>query len=161
MMALTRTQNLSAQKKMTTTAICTIKNQTFCFTCSSTSEKHFSVEKNSIRNCNFKRVQTSVSSNEIAVNTVNNTALNAVHKSVLGLQLTGPDINPTILDVQTDHEDTLPDLGRNTERDLEALLPPTSTTPINSNLQKKGQSTEDELDAVDACYVCNTCVTIV
>ena len=27
----------------------------FCFTCSSTSEKHFSVEKNSIRNCNFKR----------------------------------------------------------------------------------------------------------
>ena len=29
-------------------------------------------------------------------------------------------------------------------------MPPTSTTTINSNLQKEGQSTEDELDAVDA-----------
>ena len=98
----------------------------------------------------LKGVQTSVSSNEIAVNTVNNTALNAIHKSVLGVQLTGTDVNPTTLDVQTTNEDTLPDLGRNTEPDLEALLPPTSTTTINSNLQKEGQSTEDELDAVDA-----------
>ena len=48
------------------------------------------------------------------------------------------------------NEDILPDLGRNTEPDLETLLPPTTTTKINSTLQKEGQSTEDELDAVDA-----------
>ena len=83
-------------------------------------------------------------------NTIKNTAFNAIHKSVLGVQLTGPDVNPTTLGVQMTNEDTLPDLGRNTEPDLEALLPPTSTTTINSNLQKEGQSTEDELDAVDA-----------
>ena len=84
------------------------------------------------------------------VNTVNNTALKAIHTSVPGIQFTGPDVNPTTLGVQMTNEDTLPNLGRNTEPDLEALLPPTTTTKINSNLQKEGQSTEDELDAVDA-----------
>ena len=98
----------------------------------------------------LKGIQTSVPSNEIAVNTVNNTALNAVHKSVLGVQLTGPDVNPSTLGVQTTNEDTLPDFGRSSEPDIEALLLPTTTTEINSNLQKEGQSTEDELNAVDA-----------
>ena len=96
----------------------------------------------------LKGVQTSASYNEIAVNTVNNTALNAVCKSVLGIQLTGPDINPSTLGVQTTNEDTLPDLGRSNEPDVEAF--PTTTTETNLNLQKEGQSTEDELDAVDA-----------
>ena len=96
----------------------------------------------------LKGVQTSASYNEIAVNTVNNTALNAVCKSVLGIQLTGPDINPSTLGVQTTNEDTLPDLGRSNEPDVEAF--PTTTTEFNLNLQKEGQSTEDELDAVDA-----------
>ena len=84
------------------------------------------------------------------VNTVNNTALNGVHQSVLGVQSTVPDIHPSILGVQTTNEDTLPDLGTNTEPDIEALLLPTTTTETNSKLQKEAQSTEDELDAVDA-----------
>ena len=69
---------------------------------------------------------------------------------MLGVQLTGLDVNPSTLGVQTTNEDTLPDLGRSSEPDIEALLLPTTTTEINSNLQKEGQSTEDELDAVDA-----------
>ena len=96
----------------------------------------------------LKGVQTSASYNEIAVNTVNNTALNAVCKSVLGIQLTGPDVNPSTLGVQTTNENTLPDLGRSNEPDVEAF--PTTTMETNLNLQKEGQSTEDELDAVDA-----------
>ena len=82
--------------------------------------------------------------------TVNNTALNAIHKPVLGVQLTEPDVNSSTLGVQMTNEDILPDLVRNTEPDLETSLPPTTTTKINSTLQKEGQSTEDELDAVDA-----------
>ena len=81
---------------------------------------------------------------------VNNTALNAVHKPVLGIQLTEPDANSSTLGVQMTTEDILPDLVRNTEPDLETLSPPTTTMKINSILQKEGQSTEDELDAVDA-----------
>ena len=83
------------------------------------------------------------------MNTVNNTALNGV-QSVLGIQSTVPDIHPSILGVQTTNEDTLPNLGTSTEPDIEALLLPTTTTETNSNLQKEAQSTEDELDAVDA-----------
>ena len=109
--------------------------------CNSTSEKHFPVEKSSIRNCDFKRRTNNVSSNEIAVNTVNNTALNAVRKSVLGIQLTGPDVNPSTQGVQTTNEDILPDLGRGNEPDVEAF--PTTTTETNLNLQKEGQSTEE------------------
>ena len=81
---------------------------------------------------------------------VNNTALNAIHKPVLGVQITEPDANSSTLGVQMTTEDILPDLVRNTEPDLETLLLPTTTTKINSTLQKEGQSTEDELDAVDA-----------
>ena len=55
-----------------------------------------------------------------------------------------------ILGVQTTNEDTLPDLGRSTEPNVEALLPPSTIMEINANLQKEAQSTEDELDAVDA-----------
>ena len=98
----------------------------------------------------LKGVQTSVSSNETAVNTVNNTALNGVHQSVLGIQSTVPDIHPSILGVQTTNEDTLPDLGTSTEPDIEALLLPTTTMETNPKLQKEAQSTEDKLDAVDA-----------
>ena len=96
----------------------------------------------------LKGIQTSAPSNENAVNTVNNTALNAIRKSVLGIQLTVPDVNHTTLGVQTTNEDTLPDLVRGNEPDVEAV--PTTTTETISNLQKEGQSTEDELDAVDA-----------
>ena len=91
----------------------------------------------------LKGVQTSVSSNETMVNTVNNTALNGVHQSVLGIQSTVPGI-------QTTNEDTLPNLGRSTEPNIEALLLQTTITETNANLQKEAQSTEDELDAVDA-----------
>ena len=77
------------------------------------------------------------------MNTVNNTALNGVHQSVLGIQSTVPGI-------QTTNEDTLPNLGRSTEPNIEALLLQTTITETNANLQKEAQSTKDELDAVDA-----------
>ena len=98
----------------------------------------------------LKGIQTSVLSDEGVEKNVNNTALNAVHKPVLGVQITEPDVKSSTLSIQTTTEDILPDLVRNTEPDPEILLPPITTTKSTSTLQKEGQSTEDKLDAVDA-----------
>ena len=48
----------------------------------------------------LKGIQTSVLSDEGAEKNVNNTALNAVHKPVLGIQITELDVNSSTLGVQ-------------------------------------------------------------